>query len=70
MVKKMCSIFNCDRHRENRCCFTCLDYNRCANRCLNSPSLCGLAKDSNPKKERSAKGAHRRKNGGNDEPTD
>lgn len=51
MAKKMCSIFNCDRHRENRCCFTCLDYSRC-----------GLAKDAKPKKERPAKDAHRKEN--------
>ena len=51
MAKKMCSIFNCDRHRENRCCFTCLDYSRCVNHCLNSPRRCGLAKDAKPKKE-------------------
>lgn len=62
MAKKMCSIFNCDRHRENRCCFTCPDYSRCVNHCLNSPGRCGLAKDAKPKKERPAKDAHRKEN--------
>lgn len=62
MAKKMCSIFNCDRRRENHCCFTCSDYNRCANHCLNSPRRCGLAKDAKPKKERPAKDAHRKEN--------
>lgn len=52
--KKMCSVFNYDRHRENRCCFTCPDYSRCINHCLNSPRRCGLAKDPKAKKGRSS----------------
>lgn len=52
MTKKMCKIFNCDRHRESRCCFTCEDYNKCANRCLNSPFRCGQAEDPKPKRQR------------------
>lgn len=52
MTKKMCKIFNCDRHRESRCCFTCEDYHRCANRCLNSPRRCGQAEYPKPKRQR------------------
>lgn len=52
MVKKMCKIFNCDRHRESRCCFTCADYSKCINHCLNSPRRCGQAKDYQPRPPR------------------
>ena len=60
MAKKMCRIFNCDRYRENRCCFTCSYYNRCANHCLNSPRQCGLVKDTKPQKEHPTKATYRK----------
>lgn len=43
-MKRFCSVFNCDKKRESRCCFYCEDRKKCSRPCANHPEECGLLK--------------------------